>query len=218
MRVLIVEDEEDLAGALQRLLQDAGFTVDMSHDGEDGLWMALETAYDLVVLDLMLPRLQGERVLAELRARPQYVPVLVLTARDAVPDRVRLLDAGADDYVIKPFEPAELISRCRALIRRSAGHGSAVLVVGAVEIDTAQRTIRQAGMTVPVTPREFRLLEYLAIHRRRVVPREELLEHLYGNSEETLSNVLDVFVGSLRRKLGAGVVQTRRGHGYIIDA
>ena len=218
MRVLVVEDEEDLASALQRLLQDAGFTVDVSHDGEDGLWPALETTYDLVVLDLMLPRLQGERVLAELRARPRYVPVLVLTARDAVPDRVRLLDAGADDYVIKPFEPAELISRCRALIRRSAGHGSAVLVVGTVEIDTAQRTIRQAGMNVPVTPREFRLLEYLAIHRRRVVPRGELLEHLYGNSEETLSNVLDVFVGSLRRKLGADVVQTRRGHGYIIDA
>ncbi len=218
MRVLVVEDEEDLASALQRLLQDAGFTVDVSHDGEDGLWLALETTYDLVVLDLMLPRLQGERVLAELRARPRYVPVLVLTARDAVPDRVRLLDAGADDYVIKPFEPAELISRCRALIRRSAGHGSAVLVVGTVEIDTAQRTIRQAGMNVPVTPREFRLLEYLAIHRRRVVPRGELLEHLYGNSEETLSNVLDVFVGSLRRKLGADVVQTRRGHGYIIDA
>jgi two-component system OmpR family response regulator len=218
MRVLVVEDEEDLASALQRLLQDAGFTVDVSHDGEDGLWLALETTYDLVVLDLMLPRLQGERVLAELRARPRYVPVLVLTARDAVPDRVRLLDAGADDYVIKPFEPAELISRCRALIRRSAGHGSAVLVIGTVEIDTAQRTIRQAGMNVPVTPREFRLLEYLAIHRRRVVPRGELLEHLYGNSEETLSNVLDVFVGSLRRKLGADVVQTRRGHGYIIDA
>ncbi|CAN5777166.1 two-component system response regulator FeuP [soil metagenome] len=218
MRVLVVEDEEDLASAVQRLLQDAGFTVDVSHDGEDGLWLALETTYDLVVLDLMLPRLQGERVLAELRARPRYVPVLVLTARDAVPDRVRLLDAGADDYVIKPFEPAELISRCRALIRRSAGHGSAVLVIGTVEIDTAQRTIRQAGMNVPVTPREFRLLEYLAIHRRRVVPRGELLEHLYGNSEETLSNVLDVFVGSLRRKLGADVVQTRRGHGYIIDA
>lgn len=218
MRVLVVEDEEDLASALQRLLQDAGFTVDVSHDGEDGLWLALETTFDLVVLDLMLPRLQGERVLAELRARPRYVPVLVLTARDAVPDRVRLLDAGADDYVIKPFEPAELISRCRALIRRSAGHGSAVLVVGTVEIDTAQRTIRQAGMNVPVTPREFRLLEYLAIHRRRVVPRGELLEHLYGNSEETLSNVLDVFVGSLRRKLGADVVQTRRGHGYIVDA
>lgn len=218
MRVLVVEDEEDLASALQRLLQDAGFTVDVSHDGEDGLWLALETTYDLVVLDLMLPRLQGERVLAELRARPRYVPVLVLTARDAVPDRVRLLDAGADDYVIKPFEPAELISRCRALIRRSTGHGSAVLVVGTVEIDTAQRTIRQAGMNVPVTPREFRLLEYLAIHRRRVVPRGELLEHLYGNSEETLSNVLDVFVGSLRRKLGADVVQTRRGHGYIVDA
>jgi two-component system, OmpR family, response regulator len=218
MRVLIIEDEEDLASALQRLLQDAGFAVDVSHDGEEGLGLALETPYDLLVLDLMLPRLQGERLLAELRTRPRYFPVLVLTARDAVPDRVRLLDAGADDYVIKPFEPAELISRCRALIRRNAGHGSAVIVVGDVEIDTARRTIRRGGMSVPVTPREFRLLEYLALHRRRVVPRGELLEHLYGDSQEVLSNVLDVFGGSLRRKLGSDVVRTRRGHGYIIDS
>jgi two-component system OmpR family response regulator len=218
MRVLIVEDEEDLASALCRLLQEAGFAADVSHDGEAGLWLALENPYDLVVLDLMLPRLQGERVLAELRTRSRYVPVLVLTARDAVPDRVRLLDAGADDYVIKPFEPAELVARCRALIRRSAGQGSAILVVGDVEIDTAQRIVRRDGMRVPVTPREFRLLEYLAFHRRRVVPRRELLEHLYGDSEETLSNVLDVFVGSLRRKLGSEIVGTRRGHGYIVDA
>jgi two-component system OmpR family response regulator len=218
MRVLIVEDEEDLASALCRLLQEAGFAADVSHDGEAGLSLALENSYDLVVLDLMLPRLQGERVLAELRTRSRYVPVLVLTARDAVPDRVRLLDAGADDYVIKPFEPAELVARCRALIRRSAGQGSAILVVGDVEIDTAQRIVRRDGMRVPVTPREFRLLEYLAFHRRRVVPRRELLEHLYGDSEETLSNVLDVFVGSLRRKLGSEIVGTRRGHGYIVDA
>jgi two-component system OmpR family response regulator len=218
MRVLIVEDEEDLASALCRLLQEAGFAADVSHDGEAGLSLALENPYDLVVLDLMLPRLQGERVLAELRTRSRYVPVLVLTARDAVPDRVRLLDAGADDYVIKPFEPAELVARCRALIRRSAGQGSAILVVGDVEIDTAQRIVRRDGMRVPVTPREFRLLEYLAFHRRRVVPRRELLEHLYGDSEETLSNVLDVFVGSLRRKLGSEIVGTRRGHGYIVDA
>jgi two-component system OmpR family response regulator len=218
MRVLIVEDEEDLASALGRLLEESGFVVDVSHDGEEGLWLALESPYDLIVLDLMLPRLQGERVLAELRSRPQRVPVLVLTARDAISDRVRLLDGGADDYVVKPFDPAELIARCRALIRRSAGHGSAVITVGDVEIDTAQRTIRRAGMNVPVTPREFRLLEYLAVHRRRVVSRTELLEHLYGDSEETISNVLDVFVGNLRRKLRTDLVRTRRGHGYIIEA
>lgn len=218
MRALIVEDEEDLASVLRRLLQDAGFAADVSNDGEAGLCLALEGLYDLIVLDLMLPRLQGERLLAELRTRSRYVPVMVLTARDAVPDRVRLLDAGADDYVIKPFEPAELISRCRALIRRSTGHGSAVIVTGDVEIDTARRLVRRRGLSVQVTPREFRLLEYLAFHRGRVVPRRELLEHLYGDTEETLSNVLDVFVGSLRRKLGSDVVRTRRGHGYIVEA
>lgn len=217
MRALIVEDEEDLASALRRLFHDAGFTVDVSTDGETGLWHALEVQYDVIVLDLMLPRLQGERLLAELRTRSRYVPVLVLTARDAVSDRVRVLDAGADDYVIKPFEPAELISRCRALVRRSTGQGSAVIAIGEVEIDTAQRTIRRNGLMVPVTPREFRVLEYLALHRRRVVPRRELLEHLYGDAEETLSNVLDVFIGSLRRKLGADIVRTRRGHGYVVE-
>ena len=218
MRVLIVEDEEDLASALRRLLEDADFLVDVSHDGEEGLFLALETPYDLIVLDLMLPRLQGERLLAELRTRPQHVPVLVLTARDAVSDRVRLLDAGADDYVVKPFEPAELIARCRAVIRRSVGHGSSVLTIGDVEINLAQRTIRRGGLNVPVTPREFRVLEYLALHRRRVVSRDELLAHLYGDAADTLSNVLDVFVASLRRKLGSDLVRTRRGHGYIIDA
>lgn len=218
MRVLIVEDEEDLASVVQRLLQDAGFTADVAHDGEAGLSLALDAAYDLLVLDLMLPRLQGAHVLAELRTRGRAIPVLVLTARDAVADRVRLLDAGADDYVIKPFEPAELISRCRALVRRAAGQSSAILVIGDVEIDTAQRSIRRAGLSVAVTPREFRVLEYLALHRGRVVSRAELLDRLYGDDEETLSNVLEVFVVALRRKLGADIIQTRRGHGYFVPA
>jgi two-component system, OmpR family, response regulator len=218
MRVLIVEDEEDLARALQRLLQEAGFTADLAHDGEDGLSLALDAAYDLLLLDLMLPRLQGPRVLAELRTRGRHIPVLVLTARDAVADRVRLLDAGADDYVIKPFEPAELVSRCRALVRRAAGQSSNVIVVGDVEIDTAQRSVRRAGLQVSVTPREFRVMEYLALRRGHVVSRHELLEHLYGDEEETLSNVLEVFVVGLRRKLGPDIIQTRRGYGYTVQA
>lgn len=217
MRVLIVEDEADLAAALRRLLEEAGFSADVADDGEAGLTLALDEAYDLVVLDLMLPRLQGERIIAELRTRRRGVPVLVLTARDLVADRVRVLDAGADDYVMKPFEPAELVSRCRALVRRTTGHSSSVIVVGDVEIDTARRTVMLGGLTVGVTPREFRVLEYLALHRGRVVSRDELLEHLYSASEDTWSNVLEVFVAGLRRKLGAGIVQTRRGHGYIVD-
>ena len=217
MRVLIVEDEPDLAAALKRLLEEAGFLADVAGDGEAGLTLALEDTYDLLVLDLMLPRLQGERVVDELRRRGRDLPVLVLTARDLVSDRVRLLDTGADDYVIKPFEPDELVSRCRALVRRASGQSSPVLAIGDVTIDLARREVRRGGDPVAVTPREFRVLEHLALNRGRVVPRDELLSRLYGDDEETWSNVLEVYVAALRRKLGAGVIATRRGHGYIVE-
>lgn len=218
MRVLIVEDEADLASALQRLLADAGCSADVAEDGEAGLTLALDEAYDLVILDLMLPRMQGERVISEVRARGRHVPVLILTARDQVADRVRLLDAGADDYVVKPFDPAELVSRCRALIRRASGHSTSTIVVGDIEIDSARRAVSRGGSPVSVTPREFRVIEYLALHRGRVVSQDELMTHLYSDAESTWSNVLEVYVGSLRRKLGADVIQTRRGHGYLVDA
>ena len=218
MRVLIIEDEADLASVLERLLEDAGCSAEIAADGATGLTLALEGVYDLVVLDLMLPELHGDRVLAGLRAQKRDVPVLVLTARDDVRDRVSLLDGGADDYVVKPFEPAELISRCRALMRRSAGHSASVIAAGDVEIDTARRTVSRAGVAVAVTPREFRVLEYLALHRGRVVSRAELMTHLYRDADETWSNVLDVYVAALRRKLRPDVVQTRRGHGFIIEA
>ena len=219
MRLLVIEDEEDLGNALARLLGDAGFACDVARDGEEGLSLALEAGYDLAILDLMLPRLQGERVLSELRTRRINLPVLVLTARDGVADRVRLLDAGADDYLTKPFEPAELISRCRALLRRSTGHASPVLMIGDdVEIDLARRAVHRAGIQAPVTPREFRVLEYLALHRGRVVSRQELLDHLYSDAEDTASNVLEVYVAGLRRKLGPEAIRTHRGHGYFIEA
>lgn len=217
MRVLIVEDEPDLASALQRLLEESGFSADVAGDGESGLTLALEDTYDLLVLDLMLPRLQGEKVVAELRRRGRDLPVLVLTARDLVSDRVRLLDTGADDYVIKPFEPDELVSRCRALVRRAGGQSSPMLELGDVTLDLARREVRRGGEPVAVTPREFRVLEYLALNRGRVVSREELLSRLYGENEETWSNVLEVYVAALRRKLGAGIIATRRGHGYLVE-
>src|SRR5690606_26265662 len=159
--------------------------------------MALEPGYDLLVLDLMLPRMQGDELLAALRARGMTTPVLVLTARDALGDRVRLLDAGADDYLGKPFEPAELVSRCRALLRRAAGLASPVCAIGDVEVDLARRVVRRGGLSVAVTPREFSVLEYLALHRGRVVSRRELLDHLYSDTDDTASNVLDVYVASL---------------------
>jgi two-component system OmpR family response regulator len=217
MRVLVIEDEADLASVLQRLLQDAGCSADIAEEGEVGLAMALDEVYDLVILDLMLPEIPGDRVLAELRSRSRHVPVLVLTARDYVGDRVKLLDTGADDYVVKPFEPAELVSRCRALMRRATGHSASALSVGDIDIDTARRTVSRGGHEVAITPREFRVIEYLALHRGRVVSRDELMTHLYSDADDTWSNVLDVYVASLRRKLRPDVIQTRRGHGFIVE-
>ncbi len=216
MRVLVVEDEPDLASVVARVLTDAGWSVDTAADGEAALAMARDDVYDLVVLDLMLPDMPGDEVLAALRAHGRPLPVLVLTARDEVQDRVRLLDSGADDYVIKPFEPAELVSRCRALVRRAAGHDRAAISIGDVEIDIARRIVTRGGSEVGLTPREFRVLEYLALHRGRVVSRQELMGHLYSDADDTWSNVLDVYISSLRRKLRSDIIETRRGHGFTI--
>lgn len=216
MRVLVVEDEPDLASVVARVLTDAGWSVDTAADGEAALAMARDDVYDLVVLDLMLPDMPGDEVLAALRAHGRPLPVLVLTARDEVQDRVRLLDSGADDYVIKPFEPAELVSRCRALVRRAAGHDRAAISIGDVEIDIARRVVTRGGSEVGLTPREFRVLEYLALHRGRVVSRQELMGHLYSDADDTWSNVLDVYISSLRRKLRSDIIETRRGHGFTI--
>ena len=217
MRVLIAEDEADLASVVKRLLEDAGYSADVAEDGEVAMALALDDVYDLIVLDLMLPGIHGDQILVQLRRRGLQVPVLVLTARDDVRDRVKLLDGGADDYLSKPFEPAELVSRCRALVRRAAGQSASAMTVGSIEIDTARRIVTRAGDTVALTAREFRVLEYLALHRGRVVPRQELMTHLYSDEDDTFSNVLDVYVSALRRKLGTDIIETRRGHGFIID-
>ena len=215
MRLLVVEDEPDLLAGLARALRKQGYAVDTAADGEEGLYKATETDYDAIVLDVMLPRIDGWELLARLR-RTRVTPVLILTARDGRSDRVRGLDAGADDYLVKPFDLSELFARLRALIRRCARKGSPVIDLGEVTIDTAARTVTRSGEAVVLTAREHVLLEYLALHRGEVVTRSALYEHLFDENEDTLSNILDVHVFNLRKKLGRDLIQTRRGHGYSI--
>jgi len=218
MRVLIVEDEADLARALARSLEEAGFAVDVSPDGEDGLFRIREVQYDAVVLDIMLPRLNGWAVLEAARRAGVRTPILALTARDQVADRVRGLNLGADDYVVKPFAVVELIARIHALIRRSYGNPSQTLTIGELVIDMAARQVTLAGQPVELTAREFAILELLTRSRGAVVARATIYDHIYDEETDVLSNVIDVHVAALRRKLGADLIRTRRGEGYIIDA
>jgi two-component system, OmpR family, response regulator len=216
MRILVVEDEPDLRSALARALRDEGYAVDTAADGEEGLYKAENWSYDAVVLDVMLPKLDGWELLEALR-RTKKTPVLMLTARDASRDRVRGLDGGADDYLVKPFDLAELLARLRALIRRSASQARSRIDIGGVSIDFAARTVSRGGEPVTLTAREYSLLEYLALHQGEVVTRTALYEHLFDEDDSTLSNLLDVHVSNLRKKLGHDFITTRRGHGYSIE-
>jgi two-component system OmpR family response regulator len=216
MRVLVIEDEPDLRRGLAQALREEGYAVDEAGDGEDGLYKALSWEYDAVVLDLMLPRLDGWEVLRRLRQK-RKTPVLVLTARDGVSDRVRGLDNGADDYLVKPFVLVELIARLRALIRRAAGQAVSTLSVGEVILDTRARQACVAGQTVNLTAREYALLELLVLHRGELVTRSMIYEHLFDETDDSLSNLVDVHVSNLRKKLGKDLISTRRGQGYLID-
>ena len=216
MRILVVEDEPDLRHALARAVREAGYAVDLADNGEDGLFNAENTDYDAIILDVMLPRLDGWEVLARLR-QSKKTPVLMLTARDQSRDRVRGLDTGADDYVVKPFDLPELFARLRALIRRSAGKTSNALEIGDVVIDTAARNVSRLGKAIELTAREYALVEFLALHRGKVVTRTTLYEHLFDEDDTTLSNLLDVHVSNVRKKLGHDFIVTRRGHGYCIE-
>jgi two-component system OmpR family response regulator len=215
MRTLVVEDEPDLLTSLLKALREEGYAADGASDGEDGLYKAESYDYDAIILDIMLPGLDGWEVLRRLR-KSKKTPVLMLTARDAVRDRVRGLDFGADDYVVKPFDVAELLARLRALIRRSASQADSRLDFGAVIIDIAARTVSCHGEAVALTAREYALVEFLALHRGKVVTRTMLYEHLFDENDSTLSNLLDVHVSNVRKKLGHGFIVTRRGHGYSI--
>ena len=216
MRILIVEDEPDLLASLARALREEGYAVDTAVDGEDGLFNAQSIDYDALVLDVMLPKLDGWEVLKRLR-KTKRTPVLMLTARDASRDRVRGLDTGADDYVVKPFDLAELLARLRALIRRATGQATTRLEIGEVVIDTASRTVTRDGSLVDLTAREYVLLEFLVLHRGEVVTRTALYEHLFDEDDCTLSNLLDVHVSNIRKKLGHEFITTRRGHGYCVE-
>ena len=216
MRILIVEDEPDLLRSLAQALREEGYAVDTANNGADGSFKAESYDYDAIVLDVMLPKLDGWEILRRLR-KIKKTPVLMLTARDQSRDRVKGLDTGADDYVVKPFDLPELFARLRALIRRSANKTTNVIEIGDVAIDVAGRNVSRAGKPVELTAREYALLEFLALHRGEVVTRTQLYEHLFDESDSTLSNLLDVHVSNLRKKLGTDFITTRRGHGYCIE-
>jgi two-component system OmpR family response regulator len=216
MKILLVEDELRLRQALARALRDEGYAADMAHTGEEGLYKAENSAYDAILLDVMLPVFDGWEVLRRLRRRSQ-TPVLMLTGCNALPDRVRGLNLGADDYLAKPFDIAELLARLRAVIRRSAGQPQASIELGEVCIDTNSRLASRCGQTVALTAREYALLEYLALHRGKVVSRTELYDHLVDENDDTFSNLMDVHVFGIRKKLGQNVIKTRRGQGYWVE-
>ncbi|NCD20112.1 MAG: response regulator transcription factor [Actinobacteria bacterium] len=215
MRVLVVDDERGLTRALQRGLAAEGFAVDVAHDGETGLSLATHGDYDVIVLDVMLPRRSGYDVIAALREREVWTPVLMLSAKDGEYDVADGLDLGADDYLTKPFSFVVLVARLRALVRRPAEPRPTVLTVGEIVLDPAARTVTRAGVPVELTTREFALLEYLMRHADRVVGKVELRDHVWDGTGEDL-NVVEVYVGYLRRKLGREAVATVRGAGYRV--
>lgn len=216
MRLLVVEDDARIAEDIRSVLCSSGYAVELAHDGESAWFKGDTEDYSLVVLDLGLPRMDGITVLKQWRSNSRHMPVLVLTARGSWAERVEGIDAGADDYLPKPFQFEELLARVRALIRRSVGHGAATIDVGAIIIDTRSMRVSIGGMPLSLTAFEYRLVSYLAHHRDRVVPASELLDHVYGDDFSREANALEALITRLRRKLGASAIATRRGFGYLI--
>ena len=216
MRILVVEDDVRIVRDIITTLESAGYVVEAVGDGEAAWFRGDMEDYDLVVLDLGLPRIDGLTVLKRWRAAGRSMPVIVLTARGAWAERVEGIDAGADDYLPKPFRMEELLARIRALIRRSAGLGASVIEAGPLSIDTRQMRVTVNGVPVTLSPLEYRLLTYLMHHQGRVVPAPELLEHLYGDDDAHEANALEAVMVRLRKKLGAAAIETRRGFGYSI--
>ena len=222
MRILVVEDHPSLARSIAAGLRDEGYAVDLTFDGEEALHLAQTNPYDGIVLDMMLPKMDGWTILSTLRHNGVATPVICLTAQDGVEDRVRGLNSGADDYLTKPFAFEELIARVRALVRRSHAQTSSVITVGDLEIDLARKVARRGDKTIELSAREFALLQYLAHRRDQVVSRTEIWEHIYDQHDEVSSNVVDVYIGYLRNKIDkefpTKLIQTRRGQGYMLSA
>jgi two-component system OmpR family response regulator len=217
MRVLLVEDDKDLQRLLKKAMTEAGYAVDVAADGEEGHFLGDTEPYDVAILDLGLPKIDGVTVLERWRKAGRNMPVLILTARDRWSDKVQGIDAGADDYLAKPFYTEELLARVRALLRRAAGIATPDIEVGSLRIDTRSSRVTIDGNPVKLTSLEYRLLAYLAHHKGRVVSRRELVEHLYDQDFDRDSNTIEVFVGRVRKKLGVNLIHTVRGLGYCLD-
>lgn len=218
MRILIAEDEPRIAADIKLGLDRAGYVADVAYDGETAWFQAYVETYDAMVLDLGLPRLDGLTLLKRLRSEARMLPVLILTARDGWRERVEGIDAGADDYLTKPFRTEELVARLRAILRRSAGHAAPILAAGGLELDTRSRGVSVDGRPIELTALEYRLLTFLLHRQDQVVPAGELLEHLYDSGTERETNAIEALLTRLRRKLGIRLIETRRGAGYIISS
>lgn len=221
MRALVVEDEPRLAENIASgLMRCGGFAVDVALDGQEGLQSAEASVYDLIVLDLMLPRLTGEQILKRLRAAGSSCPILVLTAKSGKEDLIAALNLGADDYLAKPFDMGELVARAKSIIRRSKGYASSKLSLDTLDLDFSERSVHRSGKLIKLTPMEYRVLEYLLLHKEKIVSKTQLLEHLYDFNWEKFSNVIEVFISGLRRKIDCDgdvkLLHTIRGHGYSL--
>jgi DNA-binding response OmpR family regulator len=220
VKVLLIEDYAPLRNSVARAVREMGWAIDVAPDGEEGRWFAESNSYDVIILDLMLPKVPGLELLCHLRRRSDRTPILILTAKDAAEDRVTGLDSGADDYLVKPFFLGELMARLKALVRRSYHQEDPNLRIGDLEIDSSSRQVRRGGQVIDLTAREYSLLEYLARRRGHVVTRTDIWNHVYETYGGSGSNVVDVYIGYLRRKLHVPgqppLIQTRRGHGYLI--
>lgn len=222
MRILIIEDEKNLAKILKKGLEENSFVVDLSSDGEEGLYMAETYPYDAIISDIMLPEMDGLTILKTLRSKNIDVPVIMLTAKGGIGDRIKGLDTGADDYIPKPFEFTELLARLKAVIRRHKGKPSPLITVADLTLDTSSRTVKRAGKEIRLSSKEYNLLEYLVVNIGKVISRTELVEHIYESEFDLDSNVIDVYINYLRNKIDKGfdkpLIHTVRGAGYILKA